>query len=127
MVDEEKEIKKRSRKERIKEKLKAHFPHKFAKEFMHFLKEYKIIGLAIAFIIGVASNQLIKSLVDNIVMPLITPFIPGGAWKEAILQIGPFAISWGKFVSDFIYFIIVALVVFIIVKKIIKEEEVTKK
>jgi large conductance mechanosensitive channel len=113
--------------ENVKEKIKAHSPHKFAREFMEFLKEYKIIGLAIAFVIGVAANQLVKSLVDNIVMPLIGPLIPGGEWKEAIWTLGPFALSWGKFVSDLIYFIIVALVIFIIAKKLLKEEKVTKK
>ncbi|MEM4267697.1 MAG: MscL family protein [Candidatus Woesearchaeota archaeon] len=96
-------------------------------EFMEFLREYKIVGMAIAFIIGVASTALIKSLVDNIIMPLITPFIPGGAWKTASLSIGPVIIGWGAFLGELINFIIIALVVFLIAKKILKEEKVTKK
>lgn len=48
----------------------------FYKEFMDFLNEYKIAGLAIAFIMGVAATSLVKSLVDNIIMPTVTPFIP---------------------------------------------------
>lgn len=127
MVEEEIKKEELSKKEKIKEKLKNNTAHKFTREFMDFLKEYKIIGLAIAFVIGVAANQLVKSLVDNIVMPLIGPLIPGGEWKEAILTLGPFALSWGKFVSDLIYFIIVALVIFIIAKKLLKEEKVPKK
>jgi large conductance mechanosensitive channel len=98
-----------------------------AREFLDFLKEYKIIALAIAFIIGVASTALIKSLVDNIIMPLITPFIPGGAWKTATLEIGPIAISWGAFVGELLNFAIIALVVFFIAKAILKEDEVKKK
>lgn len=46
------------------------------KEFMDFLYEYKVIGLAIAFIIGVAATALIKSLVDNILMPIIYVLYP---------------------------------------------------
>jgi len=111
----------------VKTKLKAHSPHKFTKEFMEFLKEYKILGLAIAFVIGAAANQLVKSLVDNIVMPLINPLIPSGEWKEAIWALGPFSLSWGKFISDLIYFLIIALVIFIIVKKILKKENALKK
>ncbi|HQJ38972.1 MAG TPA: MscL family protein, partial [Methanoregulaceae archaeon] len=84
------------------------------KEFMDFLYEYKVIGLAIAFIIGVAATALIKSLVDNILMPIITFFIPGGAWQTATLTLGTIVITWGKFLADLIYFIIVAFVVFII-------------
>ena len=97
------------------------------KEFMEFLKEYKVIALAIALIIGLASTALIKSLVDNIIMPIITPFIPGGAWKTATFNLGPIIIGWGPFLGELINFIIIALVVFIIAKKIMKEEKVGKK
>ena len=50
---------------------------KMCKEFMDFLKEYKVIPLAVAFIMGAAATALVKSLVDNVIMPLITPFVPG--------------------------------------------------
>jgi large conductance mechanosensitive channel len=113
----------------VKEKIKAHshYSHKFAHEFMDFLKEYKIIGLAIAFIVGAAANQLVKSLVDNIVMPFIGPLIPSGTWQEAVWTLGPFALSWGKFISDLIYFIIVALVIFVIAKKLLKKDKTEKR
>ncbi|MFA5296202.1 MAG: MscL family protein [Methanoregulaceae archaeon] len=97
------------------------------KEFMDFLYEYKVIGLAIAFIIGVAATQLIQSLVNNILMPIITFFIPGGEWQEATVALGPIVFTWGKFLADLIYFIIVAFVVFIIAKKVLKEDKVAKK
>ena len=98
-----------------------------AKEFMEFLKEYKIIGLAIAFVIGIASKDLINSLVNNIIMPIITPFIPEGAWETATFSLGPIVIKWGAFLGAVINFAIIATVVFIIVKKIIKEEKAAKK
>ena len=98
-----------------------------AKEFMDFLKEYKVVGLAIAFIMGVAATSLIKSLVDNVLMPVITPFIPGGAWKTATFELGSVVISWGSFLGELINFAIIALVVFMIAKKVMKEEKVSKK
>ena len=94
---------------------------------MDFLKEYKVIGLAIAFIIGAAASALVKSLVDNIIMPLITPFIPGGAWKTATVALGPIVIGWGAFLGELINFVIIAFVVFMIAKKVLKEEKVSKK
>jgi len=94
---------------------------------MEFLKEYKVVGLAIAFIIGIASKDLINSLVDNIIMPIVTPFIPGGAWETATFSIGPIVIGWGAFLGALINFFIIALVVFIVAKKILKEEKVSKK
>jgi large conductance mechanosensitive channel len=96
-------------------------------EFKEFLKEYKIFALAIAFIIGVAATALVKSLVDNIIMPIITPFIPGGAWKTATLTLGPIVLSWGAFVAELINFTIIAFVVFLMAKFIMGEEKVTKK
>jgi len=44
------------------------------KDFLEFFKVYKVIVLAIAFVIGVASTSLIKSLVDNVIMPVDNSF-----------------------------------------------------
>ena len=97
------------------------------KEFLEFLKEYKVVGLAVAFIMGVASTALIKSLVDNIIMPVITRFIPGGAWKTATFALGKIVIGWGAFVGELINFVIIAFVVFMIAKIVLKEQKVEKK
>ncbi len=96
-------------------------------EFKEFLKEYKVVGLAIAFIMGSAATIFIQSLVNNIVMPLITPFVPKGEWATATWAIGPFVFGWGPFLAAAINFIILALVVFLFAKFILKEEKVTKK
>ena len=96
-------------------------------EFKEFLYEYKVIPLAIALIMGIASTAFIKSFVDNIIMPIITPFIPGGAWRTATLDIGPIVLGWGAFLGELINFVIIAFVVFIIAKKVLKEEKVTKR
>jgi large conductance mechanosensitive channel len=96
-------------------------------DFMDFLNEYKVFALAIAFIMGVAATTLVKSLVDNIVMPIIGALIPNGSWKTATFAIGPVIIAWGPFLSDLIYFIVVAFVIFLAAKFIMKEAKVQKK
>lgn len=96
-------------------------------EFKEFLKEYKVVGLAIAFVMGIAATTLVKSIVDDIVMPILTPFIPGGEWQTATFSIGPIVIKWGSFLGNLINFIIIAWVVFIVAKIILREEKVTKK
>ena len=96
-------------------------------EFIEFIKEYKVVGLAVAFIIAAATNDMVKSLVDNVIMPLVNPLIPGGGWETATVALGPFVIGWGPFLASLIYFLIIALVVFLIVKKVLKEEKVAKK
>jgi large conductance mechanosensitive channel len=96
-------------------------------EFKDFLKEYKVVPLAIAFIMGIAATALIQSLVNNLIMPLITPFIPGGAWQTATFSLGPIVIGWGALLGAIINFVIIALVVFFIAKFFFKEQKVTKK
>jgi large conductance mechanosensitive channel len=96
-------------------------------EFRDFLREYKVMGLAVAFIMALAANTLVKSLVDNVIMPLVAPLIPGGSWQTAVFSIGPFVIGWGPFLAALINFIILALSVFLIVKLVLKEPKATKK
>ncbi|MBI4895888.1 MAG: MscL family protein [Candidatus Aenigmarchaeota archaeon] len=99
----------------------------FISEFKEFLKEYKILALAIAFIIGLAATSLIQSLVDNIIMPMIIPLLSSGAWRTATVTIGPVILGWGAFLNAVINFVIIALAVFMVAKYMMKEEKVTKK
>ncbi len=97
------------------------------REFLDFLKEYKVIGLAIAFVMGAAATDLVKSIVNNLIMPIVTPFIAGGEWQSAKLAIGPIVIAWGALLSSIINFVILAFVVFLIAKVVLREQKVTKK
>jgi large conductance mechanosensitive channel len=80
---------------------------------LNFIKRYKILGLASAFIIGLAVNALILSLAQDIITPIIGLFIPGFD-TIADIKVGVFGI--GNFIAAFINFIIVAVIIFIIVK-----------
>jgi large conductance mechanosensitive channel len=83
------------------------------KEFLDFIKQYKILGLASAFIIGLAVNALILSLAQDLITPIIGLFIPGFD-SIADLKVGVFGI--GNFIAAFINFIIIAVIIFLIVK-----------
>lgn len=95
-------------------------PKGFREEFMAFLNKYGVIGLAIAFIIGGAAGRLVSSLVADILMPIITFFIPGGAWREAVLTLGPITLSIGNFIGAFLDFVIIAVVVYVLMKQLAK-------
>lgn len=82
-------------------------------EFKEFLKKYKVMGLAVAFIMAIYLGELVKSLVDNLVMPIVEFFLPPTINWE-LLVLGPFRI--GAFIGDLITFVIVALVIFFLVK-----------
>lgn len=92
-------------------------------EFMRFLKEYGVVGLAIGVIIGSKAGELVKAIVDGLLMPIIGLVLPSGDWKE--LVVGPFQI--GMVLAALINFTIVAFIIFMIAKKFMKEETVTKK
>ena len=95
-------------------------PEGFTAEFMAFLSKYGVIGLAIAVIIGGAAGSLVSALVSDILMPIITFFIPGGAWREATWGLGPIILSIGHFIGVLIDFLIIALVVFLIMRQLEK-------
>ena len=97
------------------------------KEFMAFLKQYGVIGLAIAVIIGGKLNTLVSATVDGILMPIITFFIPGGGWRTETLNVGPIRFLLGPFIGAVIDFLIVAWFVFLFAKKVLKEETVAKR
>lgn len=92
-------------------------PKGLVDEFVQFLNKYGVIGLAIAFIMGSAVNKLVSALVNYIVMPVITFFIPGGGWREALLYLGPIEVQVGQFAGAMLDFLIISLVVFFIMKQ----------
>jgi large conductance mechanosensitive channel len=102
-------------------------------EFMDFLSKYKVIGLAVAFIMGVYLGNLVQALVTGLVMPVIGLAIPGlgnlATFKIPIpsteldsqgTPIDPNYVGQlfgvGEFLAALITFIIVAFVIFILVK-----------
>jgi len=88
-------------------------PKNLAAEFLQFIKKYKILGLASAFILALAVNALILSLAQDIITPLIGLVVPGFATLETWCPAG-FCV--GKFIASFINFLIIAFIIFLIVK-----------
>ncbi|MEM3578984.1 MAG: MscL family protein [Candidatus Bathyarchaeia archaeon] len=82
------------------------------KEFMDFISKYKVMGMTVAFILGLYLGALVQALVSDLIMPIITLILPDVEWETFVL--GPFRI--GHFVGALITFLIVAFVVFLIVK-----------
>ena len=97
---------------------------KFAQEFTEFLREYKVVSLAIAFVMGTAATGLVTSLVNDIFMPLIAPLIGStGSWKAAVWRFGHITLTYGSFIGQLVNFIVIALVIFLVVRFFFKEEK----
>jgi len=101
----------------------AEIKKSFMDEFMEFLKKYGVIGLAVAFVMGAAVTKLVSTLVADLIMPIIGAVIPGGDWRAATLNIGSVKFLIGDFIGALIDFVIIALVIFLLVKNIVKEKK----
>lgn len=97
------------------------------KEFMAFLKEYGVVGLAIAVIIGGKLNLLVTSLVNDLLTPLIFAPALSAAGVNRIADLSYNGVLYGKVIASFIDFMIVAFIVFVFAKKVMKEQVVAKK
>jgi large conductance mechanosensitive channel len=87
------------------------------KEFMDFLSKYKVMGLAVAFIMGVYLGGLVNALVKDLILPVIGLAIPGlGDLATYQITVSEQVFAVGDFLAALITFIIVAFVIFLIVK-----------
>jgi len=88
-------------------------------EFMDFIGKTGVLGLAVGFIMGLYIGKVVSALVSDIIMPIPGALTPGGDWRKAVIT-APIAngmnFAVGDFVGVIIDFIIVAFVVFLIVK-----------
>jgi large conductance mechanosensitive channel len=106
-----------------------------SREFFEFLKQYSIVGLAIAVIIGGKLNAFITGLTEGLIMPFLAPLLgaAGEDWRTSTINLGGTAekplimLGTGQVLGSLLDFLIVALLVFWFAKKVLKEEAVTKK
>jgi len=97
------------------------------KNFLNFIREQGVVGLAVGFILGGAVSKVVSSIVTDLVNPLIGLLLGKfGNLDQAFLQIGGSKLMWGNFVSTTIDFVVIALVVYFGVK-ILKVEKLDKK
>ena len=86
------------------------------KEFREFAMRGNVVDLAIAVIIGGAFGKIITSLVSDVLMPLIGLVLGGINFSEQAIVFGDAMIRWGAFVQSIIDFIIIAVVIFMLVR-----------
>ena len=90
------------------------------KGFLDFIRTQGVVGLAVGLVLGGAVSIVVKSLVDNVVMPPIGLLLGSGdglkglTWKIGEVGGDPAIIRYGTFLNDFINFLIIALVVYFV-------------
>jgi large conductance mechanosensitive channel len=88
------------------------------KEFREFAIRGNVVDLAIAVIIGGAFGKIISSLVDNIIMPLVGLLIGGVDFKNLAFTVGSAKVEYGLFIQNVVDFVIIAFVIFLMVRAI---------
>jgi large conductance mechanosensitive channel len=86
------------------------------KEFREFAMRGNVLDLAVAVIIGGAFGKIITSLVADVLMPLIGLVMGGVNFSDLAFTVGNAVVKWGAFVQSIIDFVIVAFVIFMIVR-----------
>ena len=97
------------------------------KEFKEFINRGNVMDLAVGVIIGGAFTSIVTSLTDDIINPLISVIAGGGADAVSGLVVPGTDIDFGSFISAIINFLIVALVVFLLVKAINQAQKIGEK
>ena len=86
------------------------------KEFKEFVMRGNVLDLAVAVIIGGAFGKIVGSLVNDVIMPLIGIVMGGVNFTDLQVTVGTAVVKYGSFIQTVVDFIIVAFVIFMIVK-----------
>ncbi|MCA9360159.1 large-conductance mechanosensitive channel protein MscL [Candidatus Nomurabacteria bacterium] len=99
----------------------------FVAEFKAFAMKGNVIDLAVAVVIGAAFGKIVSSLVANIITPIIGLIMGGIDFSGMAYMVGDAEITYGVFIQSVIDFLIVALVIFMVVKGINKAKDALDK
>lgn len=95
----------------------------FVAEFKAFAMRGNVVDLAVAVVIGAAFGKIVSSLVENIFMPIIGILVGGVDFTGWSLTVGEATITYGAFMQSVFDFVIVAFVIFMVVKAMAKMQK----
>ncbi len=87
-------------------------------DFKAFIMRGNVLDLAVAVIIGGAFGKIVSSLVSDIIMPLIGLIIGGIDFSGLVFTVGNAKVTYGNFINNVVDFVIIAFVIFLMVKAI---------
>lgn len=91
------------------------------RDFVNFIRTQGVVGLAVGLVLGGAVSVLVKSLIDNVVMPPLglllgsTEGLKGLGWSVGTVNGKSAVVHYGVFLNDFINFLVIALVIYLII------------
>ena len=100
---------------------------KLLKEFGEFIKQGNVIDLAVAVVIGGAFSSIVTSLVNDIIVPVIGMITGGVDISNLSVTVGSATLTYGNFLQNIINFLIIAFVIFMVIKAMNKLMSLRKK
>ena len=85
------------------------------------LKEDRLLLIGFSFLIGHSSSMLLKSIIDKLLMPVVSLFTDENSWVDATTTIGGIELHWGEPLANLIHFV-VALALAVYAYKILEKE-----
>ncbi len=95
-------------------------------DFIEFIRKYNVLGLGLGVVIGTAAKDLVTAVVSDVFMPIIGLFLPGGTWRESVISVGAADIAVGHLIGAALDFILIAWVIYALMKYILRIEKVEK-
>ena len=105
----------------------------YTRGFVNFIREQGVVGLAVGLVLGSAVAAVVKSLVDNVVMPPIglllgsADGIKGLSWTMGQANGKDAVLHYGVFLNDLLNFVIIAFVIYIVVHSLGLDKKFDKK
>ena len=88
------------------------------KEFRDFLMRGNVMDLAVAVVIGAAFSNIVNSLVNDIIMPIIGIILGGIDFSGLSIQVGSANVTYGNFLQAVVNFILIGWVIFLLIKAV---------
>ncbi|MBI3956948.1 MAG: MscL family protein [Candidatus Kerfeldbacteria bacterium] len=99
----------------------------FWQSFREFLKQYSVIGLAIGVVMGTAVNRIVQAFVEGFITPLIGLVLPDKSLQQLVITVRGSEFKIGDIINALLNFVVVALIIYITVKKLLKQDELLQK
>ena len=97
------------------------------KGFIEFIKTQGVVGLAVGFILSTQISNLVNSLVNDLINPLLGIFVgTEGNLDKASITIGKAQFMWGNVVNTLINFVIIALILYVLIRVLRLDEHLKK-
>lgn len=99
----------------------------FWSDFKEFLMRGSVLDLAVGVVIGAAFTAIVNSLVNDIIMPVISIFIGKDSFASLTVTINNAVIPYGNFIQAIVNFVIIAFVIFLFLRVMVKAQSLRKK